>query len=65
MKKRLNSIEYQSIDPFVRVSCAGVTADTTIVIGGKDANTSSDPVWEQTLDLVIKIPQGSRLSRLI
>ncbi|KAJ3369566.1 hypothetical protein HDU91_007073 [Kappamyces sp. JEL0680] len=57
VKKRAGSVEYQSVDPFVRIKCAGVTADTTIVVGG--GNASSDPTWEQTLDLVIKIPQGS------
>lgn len=52
LKKRDDEIDFKSLDPFVRITCAGVTKETSIIIG--DIN----PKWEQTLDFIIEIPTG-------
>ncbi|KAJ3187591.1 hypothetical protein HK101_009344 [Irineochytrium annulatum] len=53
LKKRFKKeIDYQSMDPLVRVECAGVVHETTAVIG------STKPEWDQDLTFNITIPPG-------
>jgi len=45
-------IEYCSLDPFVRVTLAGESKETTVLIG------STTPIWNQDLTFSITIPPG-------
>ncbi|ORX35830.1 hypothetical protein BCR36DRAFT_375809 [Piromyces finnis] len=45
-------IEYSSLDPFVKVTLAGESKETTVLIG------STTPLWNQDLDFSILIPPG-------